>query len=147
MSRIRSLIIGGAVVLLLLGGIAYEIVPTQPVRGAVRTCSELFTAPTAPTCGRRSGSRRRGRCARGDISHPQAGRRRDGQGLVGVPRNLNKNFKAWREGPNVWICPTNRFGPVYQFVLEDGTWRFDGPVGILGPWGRVVPMEDVPEAE
>ena len=60
-------------------------------------------------------------------------------GLVGVPRNINKNFKAWREGPNVWICPTNRIGPVYQFVFENGNWRFDGPVGILRLLGRFRP--------
>ena len=68
-------------------------------------------------------------------------------GLVGVPRNLNKNFKAWREGPNVWICTRDRIGPVYQFVFEDGGWRFDGPVGILRPWGEMIPMSDLPGME
>ena len=57
-------------------------------------------------------------------------------GIIGVPRNINKNFKAWREGPNVWICPTNRIGPVYQFVFENGAWRFDGPVGDPPALGR-----------
>ena len=40
-------------------------------------------------------------------------------GIVGLPRTINKNFQAWREGPNVWICPTNRIGPVYQFVSRE----------------------------
>lgn len=63
-------------------------------------------------------------------------------GLVGLPRNIHKNFQVWREGPNVWLCPTNRVGPVYQFVNEDGSWRFDGPVGLLRPGGQVVRMPD-----
>ncbi len=147
MSRIRSLIIGGVVVLLLIGGIAYEIVRTQPVRGALRTCSELFTAANRPDLRPEERIETARACARGDISDAQAGRRAGRPGTRRHPRNLNKNFKAWREGANVWICPTNRFGPVYQFIFEDGTWRFDGLVGMLEPRGRVVPKEDLPEAE
>ncbi len=149
MSRTRSLIVAAAVVLILLGGLAYEIVATRPVRGALRDLLRAASRPPiGPTSGRTNGSRRRGRSARGDISaRTSSTSPQDGQGLVGIPRNLNKNFKAWREGPNVWICPTNRVGPVYQFVLEDGTWRFDGPVGILRPWAEIVPMDDVPEVE
>jgi hypothetical protein len=63
-----------------------------------------------------------------------------------MPRNINKNFKAWREGPHVWICPTNRVGPVYQFVFENGGWRFDGPIAILRPWGEIVRTSDLPDA-
>jgi hypothetical protein len=64
-------------------------------------------------------------------------------GLVGFPRNIpHQNFQAWREGPNVWICPTNRVGPVYQFVHERGGWRFDGPVGILRGRGQFVAMPE-----
>ena len=55
---------------------------------------------------------------------------------MNIPRNLNKNFKAWREGPNVLICTSNRIGPVYQFVYEDGRWHFDGLVGILNPGAK-----------
>src|SRR4051794_4758512 len=29
-------------------------------------------------------------------------------GVVGLPRNIHKNFQVWREGPDVWLCPTNR---------------------------------------
>ena len=60
-------------------------------------------------------------------------------GLVDIPRNLHKNFKAWNEGPNVLICTSNRIGPIYQFVYEDGCWRFDGLVGILHLMGRSRP--------
>lgn len=63
-------------------------------------------------------------------------------GLVGLPRNIHKNFQVWREGSYVWLCPTNRVGPVYQFVREAGAWRFDGPVGILRPGGRVARLDD-----
>jgi hypothetical protein len=148
MTRTRSLIIGGAVVLILVAGMVYEIVATQPVRGALYACSELLTAANRPDL--RPEERlaaARSLCTRRYLSTHKLDLARDGQGLVGIPRNLNKNFKAWREGDDVWICPTNRIGPVYQFVLEDGAWRFDGPVGILRPMGQMVPMEDVPEDE
>ena len=71
-------------------------------------------------------------------------------GIVGLPRAIDKNFEAWREGPNVWICPTKRTNtlrPVYQFIREDGAWRFDGPVAILRPWGEVVRTTEMPELE
>src|SRR5205823_8587313 len=63
-------------------------------------------------------------------------------GLVGLPRNIHKNFQVWRSGPDVWLCPTNRVGPVYQFVHESGFWRFDGPVGILHGRGQFVRIAD-----
>jgi hypothetical protein len=148
MPRTRSLIIGGVVVLTLIAGIAYEIARTRPARGALRTCSELFTAANRPDL--RPEQRiatARALCTRRYLSTHELDVAQDGQGLVGIPRNLNKNFKVWKEGADVWICPTNRVGPVYRFVLEDGAWRFDGLVGILGPMGQVVPMEDLPEGE
>jgi hypothetical protein len=144
--RRRSLIIGIAIAMLLLGGLAYEIIATAPVRGAVRTCSELFTIANRP--GMRSEERidaARALCTRRYLATHTLDVADDGQGLVGVPRNLNKNFRAWREGPHVWVCPTNRVGPVYQFVREDGAWRFDGPIGILRPWGQIIPLADVPD--
>ena len=133
------------VILLLLGWLAYEIVASQPIRGAMYTCSELFTAANRPDL--RPGERlatARALCSRRYLSTHKLEVAQDGQGLVGIPRNLSKNFQAWREGANVWICPTNRVGPVYQFVLEGGTWRFDGPVGILRPMGQIVPMDEGP---
>ncbi len=146
MSRTRSFLIAGAVVLVLLGGLTYEIFATRPVRGAVRTCSELFSIANRP--GLKPEERiaaARALCTRRYLAMHKLDVAQDGHGLVGVPRNLNKNFKAWREGPHVWICTTNRVGPIYQFAYEDGAWRFDGPVGILRPWGEIVPMEDTPD--
>jgi hypothetical protein len=63
-------------------------------------------------------------------------------GVVGLPRNIHKNFQAWRAGEDVWLCPTNRVGPVYRFVREGGGWKFDGPAGVLRSGGRVVAGED-----
>ena len=147
MSRTHSLIVAGGLTLILLGGLAFEIIATQPVRGALRTCTELFTIANRP--GLSEAERldaARALCSRRYLQTHEL-KVADEGGLVGIPRNINKNFQAWREGPNVWICPTNRIGPVYQFVFEDGSWRFDGPVGILRPWGEIVPMTEVPDLE
>ncbi len=64
-------------------------------------------------------------------------------GLIGLPRNIHKNFQSWRRGHDVWICPTNRVGPIFRFVHEGGAWRFDGPVGLLRPRGEIVPESDL----
>ncbi len=147
MSRIRWILMAGAITLILLGGLAFEIITTRPVRGAIRTCSELFTVANRP--GLRESERldmARALCSARYLRTHTLAVASEG-GLVGIPRNLNKNFKAWHEGPNVWVCPTNRIGPVYQFVFEDGAWRFDGPVGILRAWGEMVPIADLPDGE
>ena len=137
MTRSRWLIVAAAVVLVLLGGLTYEVIATGPVRGAVRTCAELFSAANRPDLRREQRiAAARALCTRRYLQTHKLDVADDGQGLVGVPRNLNKNFKAWRDGSDVWICPTNRIGPVYQFVLEDGAWRFDGPVGHPPALGR-----------
>lgn len=65
-------------------------------------------------------------------------------GVVGMPRNIHKNFQAWRDGPDVLLCPTNRVGPVYRFVREGDAWKFDGPAGLLGPGGRMTEGEPSP---
>jgi hypothetical protein len=144
MTRARSIAIAAAVTALLIGGVIFEVVTTQPVRRAMQTLSELFTIANRPDLSDTERlSRARSLCtARYLQSYPLAVAAEGG--LKGFPRNINKNFKAWREGPNVWICPTNRIGPVYQFVFENGTWRFDGPVGILRSWGDFVPTSELP---
>lgn len=68
-------------------------------------------------------------------SHPLA--RAPGGGVVGLPRGIHPNFRAWRHGDEVWLCPTDRVGPVYRFAFEAGACRFDGVVGLLRPGGRV----------
>ncbi|CAN5916210.1 hypothetical protein BH23PLA1_BH23PLA1_16520 [soil metagenome] len=58
-------------------------------------------------------------------------------GVIGLPRSIDKNFRAWRADGAVLLCPTGRTGPVYRFLQEDGRWRFDGPIGLLGPSGEL----------
>ena len=68
-------------------------------------------------------------------------------GMVGLPRRVHPNFRAWAEGDEVRLCPTDRVGPVYRLVFEGGAWKFDGLAGLLGPGGEVVPgaaVEDSP---
>jgi hypothetical protein len=144
MTRTRSLIIAGAITVFLVAGLAFEIIATQPVRGALRTFTELLTVANRPDLD--ESARRevaRSLCSAGYLQTHDLAVAAEG-GIVGIPRNINKNFRAWREGPNVWICPTNRIGPVYQFVFENRGWRFDGPIGILRPRGEIVRTSDLP---
>lgn len=132
--------ITGALVAALIGVVTY----TLPVRRSVSAYTELLGAANRRdlTNEQRLALARRLCSARYLRTHalkvaPEGG-------LVGIPRNIHKNFQAWRQGPNVWICPTNRIGPVYQFVPEGKGWRFDGPVGVLRPRGEFVPSADFP---
>ena len=147
MSKTRIALIVITIALALVAGLAFEIVATQPVRGALRTCSELFTVANRPdlTDIARLDAARRLCSKRYQKEHPLALALEGG--LVNIPRNLNKNYKAWRDGPNVLICPTDRAPtrPIYQFVFEGDRWRFDGLVGILRPSGEVVRASELPE--
>ncbi|MFI5459364.1 MAG: hypothetical protein ACHRXM_28395 [Isosphaerales bacterium] len=154
MTKTRIALISAAIVAILFAGLAFEVVTTQPVRGAMRTCSELFTIanrlemanPARPEETKTLLEAASALCsARYRRSNPLIAAAEGG--LVGIPRNINKNFKAWREGPNVWICTTNRIGPVYQFVFEDGRWRFDGLVAILRPWGEIVRSSELADPD
>jgi len=145
MTKTRIALVAAAIVALLLAGLVFEVVATQPVRGAMRTCAELFTIanrleradPARPEEAKAMLDAANALCSdRFRRSHPLVVAPEGG--LVDVPRNINKNFKAWRHGPDVWICPRDRFGPVYQFVFEDGRWRFDGLVAYLEPMGGIV---------
>jgi hypothetical protein len=144
-TKTRTTLITVAIVAVLLAGLAFEVVATGPVRGAMRTCAELFTIAnqlevaerTRPEQVRAMLAEASALCsARYRRLHPLVMAAEGG--IVGIPRNISKNFKAWREGPNVWICTRDRFGPVYQFVFEEGRWRFDGLVANLGPQGEIV---------
>jgi hypothetical protein len=138
MSRTRSLAIAAAIIVLLAAGLAWEIITTQPVRGAMRTCSELFTIANRPdlTPTQRLDAARALCSARYLRAHSLAVSAEGG--IIGIPRNINMHFKAWREGPNVWVCPRDRVGPVYQFVHEAGRWRFDGPVALIQRSGAMI---------
>lgn len=122
--------------LLVLVGLYTLAATTRPVRQAVRAYTELMSAVN-----RQDLEAVRSLCSERYLRAHQPEPADEG-GVVGLPRNIHKNFRAWRAGPNVWICPTNRIGPVYQLVPEGGGWRFDGPVGLLRPDGQVLPMDD-----
>jgi hypothetical protein len=145
--RIRSIVTIASIVVVLLSALVYEIVATAPVRAAVRAYSELIAignrqdlSEAERLAAARALCSSRFRATRSLAIGPEGG-------IAGLPRTINKNFQAWQEGPNVWICPTNRIGPVYQFVRENGQWRFDGLVGILRPRGEIVPASDLSEFE
>jgi hypothetical protein len=132
-------------ILVLLAGLAFEVITTQPVRGAMRTCSELFTIANRPDF---NSSQRldaaRALCSHRYLkAHPLAVSAEGG--IVGVPRNINMHFKAWRDGPNVWVCPRDRVGPVYQFVYEAGRWRFDGPIALIQSSGVMIRTSELAE--
>jgi hypothetical protein len=65
-------------------------------------------------------------------------------GVAGFPRTMHSNFAAWVEGDDVLLCPTDRIGPVYRLIYQDGNWKFDGLVGLLGASGRVEPAVEQP---
>jgi hypothetical protein len=148
--RTRYILITLAILALLGAGLTFEIVSTRTVREAVRVYTELVTLGNRPflsetqrletleTARELCSSRFRdsGRLSLG----PEGG-------IAGLPRTINRNFQAWREGENIWICPTNRIGPIYQFVREGGGWRFDGLVAILRPKGEIVRTTEMPEPD
>lgn len=130
-------------ILWIVGGLAFaatvlgfEIRQTRPVRDAVHTYTELISAAN-----RRDLTALRSLCTEHYTATHRIKLAEEG-GVVGFPRNIHKNFQAWREGDEVWLCPTNRVGPVFRFVEVQGRWKFDGVVGQLVPGGRVEPLED-----
>lgn len=133
--RVRTALIVSAATAAVVALVAGVAVWTAPVRGSVRAYTELLAAANRQDV---EGARRlcTARYARTHTLRPAP----DG-GLVNLPRNIHKNFRAWREGPHVWLCP-NREGPVFRFVREGGSWRFDGPVGILRSRGPVLRYEE-----
>ncbi len=144
MSRLPISLIVVAIAAAVLGGLAFEIVTTAPARGALRTCSELFTIANRPDLADRDRLNAASRLCTQRYLNEHPLRVAPEGGLINIPRNLNKNFKVWREGGNVLVCTSNRVGPVYRFVHEDGRWQFDGLVGILEPSGKVVRASDLP---
>ncbi len=125
------LILSGAI-----GIVGLEIVWTKPVREAVKTYTELIAAAN-----RRDIEAAKAVCTDRYLAKYPPKLARDG-GMIGLPRNIHKNFQAWQEGEEVWLCPTNRVGPVFRFIKDAGRWKFDGVVGQLMPGGRVEPVEE-----
>jgi hypothetical protein len=122
--------------------ILVEACRTAPVRAAVRTFTALLVAAN-----RQDLAAARTLCTARYLQ-TQSLRPAPEGGLVGLPRNVpHMNYRAWKEGPYVRLCPSKARGPVYQFVREGDEWRFDGPVGLLLPDGQVVPMTKLEDQE
>ena len=123
----KSFAIGAAVVVAGISAVVTMAVWTAPTRDALRCYTQMLGAANAEDV-----EAVRRICSTRYVANHTLKVAPEG-GIVGFPRNIHKNFKAWRSGPNVWLCATNRVGPVYQFVKEAGSWRFDGPIGTLNP--------------
>ena len=149
-TRARNIWLAAAAGSLLVAGLGYEILTTQPVRGALRAFSDLVAIGNRldlPESSRLELAR--ALCSSGYLARRPLSLGPEG-GIVGLPRAIDKNFEAWRQGPNVWICPTKRTNtlrPVYQFINENSSWRFDGAVAILRPWGEVIRTTEMPGLE
>jgi hypothetical protein len=145
--RWRPIAIGAIVVLGVIAVVVGEVLYTKPVRETVHAYTNLLSVAnrTDLTDAVREEAARQ-LCTRRYLK-THALRVAPEGGLVGIPRNIHKNYQAWRHGADVWICPTNRVGPIYQFSYEDGGWRFDGPVGLLKAHWEVVPYVDLPGEE
>lgn len=140
----RNATIAAAAVALLAGVLAWEFVATRPVRGAVRAYADLIAVANRPglTDGQRIEAARpyfsSRRLAESPIRVAAEG------GVEGLPRAVGKNFRAWREGADVWLCPTGRTGVVYKLIEEGGRWRLDGLVGYLTARNELMPATESP---
>jgi hypothetical protein len=136
LSRMWTPLIAAAVAVVAIGAIAALALWTQPTRAAVQVYTEILGAAN-----RQDVEAARRLCStRYKMSHTL--RPAAFGGIVGLPRNIHQNFQVWRDGPNVLLCPTNRVGPVYQFVRESGAWKFDGPIGVLQGRGQLARFAD-----
>ena len=133
----RRWAIGLAIAVGLIAAVAAWAVWTKPVRQSVTAFTELLGAAN-----RQDIDAARRLCSDRYLNTHDLQPAAEG-GIVGLPRNIHKNFQAWSHDGDVWLCPTNREGPVYQFVFEQGTWKFDGPIGLL-KWGHVQRFTDRP---
>lgn len=128
----------GIVLALLIGGaVTWMAIQTRPTREAVATYTALLAAANRQDI---AGAERL--CSNRYLQSHSLRPAAEG-GIVGLPRNIHKNFQVWRQDANVWVCPTNRVGPVYQFVRERDVWRFDGPVGLLRGHGEFLPLSNL----
>jgi hypothetical protein len=135
--RWKAIALGLAAAIAIAAAVVLMAIRTQPVREAVASYTALISAANRQDI---EGAQRlcSANYRRSHVLRPAY----EG-GIVGLPRNIHKNFQAWRQGANVWLCPTNRVGPVYQFVREAGVWRFDGPVGLLRGRNEFIPLPDL----
>ena len=126
----------GALVASLLAALVFEIVWTAPNGAQIETYHELISAANRGDLA----TAERLCTARYLAKHPL--KLAAEGGIIGIPRGIHKNHQAWRHGRNVWFCPTNRIGFIYQFVPERGFYCFDGLVGELKSRNRIIPLEE-----
>ena len=128
LNRRRRLAIGLLGVVGLLAIVAVEVRLTARVRGAVGAYAALLAAANDEDL-----DAVRSLCSTRYLDRTGGPRLAAEGGLVGLPRSIDKNYRAWQDGDDVLICPSGRIGPVYRLIREGGAWRFDGPAGYLGP--------------
>lgn len=141
MTTRQTIAISVLVALTVVCGLVGVVIQTAPVRGAVRIYTELVESARVGDI-----EHVRVLCSRQYLASHKLQEAAE-EGIEGIPRNIHKNFKAWREGDVVWLCPTNRMGPVYQFLWEEDLWKFDGPIGLMDAQGRVERMSEGVEVE
>lgn len=124
---LKPILLGLAVVIALGIVLVVEIRMTAPVRGAVRAYTRLLNAAN-----RGDLEAVRALCTASYLQRHPPRLAKEG-GVEGMPRTIHKNYQAWREGQAVLLCPSNRVGPVFQFLPSSDGWKFDGFVGLLQP--------------
>jgi hypothetical protein len=134
-SHLRRWFLLAGVIALVIAFLAYEVHATRPIREAVRAYFELIAAAN-----RQDLPAARALCTDRYLATKTPTLAGEG-GIVGLPRIIHVNYQAWREGDQIWICPTKGVGPVYRFVQQDGAWKFDGLVGVLRQGVMLSPTE------
>lgn len=112
-------------------------IQTAPTRGALTTYTELLSAAD------REDLKTAEQLCTARYRQAQPLKFAPEGGVIGLPRSIDKNYRAWKEDAAVLLCPTGRTGPVYRFCQEGGRWRFDGPLGILGGHGELWELERI----
>jgi hypothetical protein len=121
--------------------VALDFFATANVRDSLATFSALLDEANTPKPNR---ERLALLCSASYLSRHKLTPSPEG-GVEGLPRTINKNFRAWQKGDAVLVCPAARDsnGPVYQFVREADIWKFDGPVAILTTRGELLPFTEL----
>lgn len=137
----RAVVLTAAGLAVVAAILAYEVVATAPVRGAVRAYTALVTAGN-----RGDLEAARALCTSRYLASHRLELAEEG-GLAGLPRGIHKNFRAWRQGPDVWLCPGAPDSParvVFRLVPTPTGWKFDGVAGLLRPGNDFVPAPSEP---
>lgn len=137
---VKSLVIGLGVILGVTVIAVIEVNQTRPSRLAMGSYYKLVVAGN-----RQDIKTAKGLCSQRFLTSHGLELAPEG-GLVGLPRGIDQNYKVWQEGENVWLCPTDRVGAIYQLIEENGVWKFDGMVGFLRPGNEVVVIPQAPVA-